>query len=84
MADMNKQKVVGELFQVLVKINDMMEGFQFTRLSPTTKEVIQMLHELVRAAQHEARTGGAVAFELRVWRQASLWGDAIDTDGGAE
>jgi hypothetical protein len=83
--EMNKVKVLGELFHILVKLNELKEGHQYKRLSPQTKEVIDMLVTSVRACQEAVRSGHPLLFEINVWEQLSLSGWAIDvTDGEHE
>jgi hypothetical protein len=81
-AAVNKVKVLGELFEVLVKINDMKNAPNYRRLSPATKEVIAMLETAIRACQEAVRNGHPLLFEINVWEQQALSGWAIDPSGG--
>jgi len=73
----NKTKVLGELFQLTVMINDRKTAGDYRRLSPATKEVINMLDTAVRACAEAVRNGHPLMFEINVWEQQSLTGFAI-------
>jgi hypothetical protein len=81
-AEINKVKVLGELFDILVKINDMKNAPNYRRLSPATKEVIAMLDTSIRACQEAVRSGHPLMFEINVWEQLSLTGWAINLADG--
>ena len=80
---LNKVKVLGELFDLVVMINDKKEGAQYRRLSPATKEVISMLDTAVRACAEAVRDGHPLMFEINVWEQQSLSGFHIDPQESA-
>jgi len=75
--DINKIKVLGELFQLQVMINDRKQARDYRRLSPATKEVIEMLETAIKACQEAVRNGHPLMFEINVWEQLSLTGWAI-------
>jgi hypothetical protein len=76
--EINKTKVLGELFLYLVLLNDQENKPTWRRLSPATKEVHNMLKEALRACQEAVRNGHPLMFEINVWEQQSLSGWAID------
>jgi hypothetical protein len=80
--DLNKVKVLAELFDIMMAINEMKEGFKYRRLSPATKDVIDMLDTAVRACQEAVRNGHPLMFEINVWEQLSLTGWAIGFEDG--
>lgn len=77
MTEINKVKVLGELFHILVKIQDIKRAPDYHRRSPATKEVVEMLETSVRACQDAVRNGHPLMFEINVWEQLSLTGWAI-------
>jgi len=74
----NKTKVLGELFQLVVMINDKKLSKEYHRLSPATREVIDMLETSVRACMEAVRNGHPLMFEINVWEQQALTGFHID------
>jgi len=83
-ADINKVKVLGELFQLQVMINDRKEARDYRRLSPATKEVIDMLETAIKACQEAVRNGHPLMFEINIWEQQSLTGWAIGFGDGKD
>jgi len=77
----NKTKVLGELFQLVVMLNDKKLSKEYHRYSPATKEVMDMLETSVRACAEAVRNGHPLMFEINVWEQQSLTGFAINTKG---
>ena len=76
--EINKTKVLGELFMLTVMINDKKQSGEYRRLSPATKQVIEMLDSAVRACAEAVRNGHPLMFEINVWEQLSLTGWTID------
>jgi len=74
----NKIKVLGELFQLRVMINDLKRGKEYRRFSPATKEVVEMLETSVKSCAEAVRNGHPLMFEINVWEQQSLTGFAIN------
>lgn len=77
----NKTKVLGELFQLVVMLNDKKLSKEYRRYSPATKEVMDMLETSVRACAEAVRNGHPLMFEINVWEQQSLSGFAIHPAG---
>lgn len=75
--ELNKQKVLGELFMFTVMLNDFSLRKDYQRMSPATKQVHAMLDEAVRACAAAVREGHPLMFEINVWEQQSLTGWAI-------
>jgi len=80
--EINKTKVLSELFGLVVMLNDRKLSKEYNRLSPATKEVIDMLETSVRACAEAVRNGHPLMFEINVWEQQSLTGFHIDQLGG--
>jgi len=80
--EINKTKVLSELFGLVVMLNDKKLSKEYNRLSPATKEVIDMLETSVRACAEAVRNGHPLMFEINVWEQQSLTGFHIDLLGG--
>jgi hypothetical protein len=79
--EINKTKVLSELFGLVVMLNDRKLSKEYNRLSPATKEVIDMLETSVRACAEAVRNGHPLMFEINVWEQQSLTGFHIDVAG---
>lgn len=76
--EINRVKVSGELYAVLIKLTAMQGGAEYRRFSPQTKEVIEMLVTSVRACKQAVYNGHPLMFQINVWEQQSLTGWAID------
>jgi len=74
----NKTKVLGELFQLVVMLNDKKQSKEYRRYSPQTKEVMAMLETAVRECAEAVRNDHPLMFEINVWEQLSLSGFAIN------
>lgn len=82
--EVNKVKVIGELYSILVKILEMKRERKYHRLSPATKDVIDMLETAIRACQEAVRNGHPLMFEINVWEQQSLTGWALEMHKGMQ
>ena len=80
--EINKTKVLGELFDLKVMINDRKQAKNYHRLSPATREVIEMLETAINACAEAVRNGHPLMFEINVWEQQALSGWAIGFKGG--
>jgi len=80
--EINKVKVLGELFDLTVMINDKKQSPGYRRLSPATKEVVEMLDTSIRACAEAVRNGHPLMFEINVWEQLTLSGWAINPAEG--
>lgn len=77
MTDINKVKVLGELFFITVMLNDFTHRKDYHRMSNATKNVVNMMKEALAACQHAVREDHPLMFEINVWEQLSLTGFAI-------
>ena len=76
--DTNKIKVLGHLFEVQVKINDIKLSSGWKHWSPTAKEAILILEEMLNKIQEAVRIDGNVIFELVTYTQEVLGGDFFE------
>lgn len=79
----NKQKALGELFELVVKLNDIRQRKDFKHKSSAFREVVDMMDETIRACMEAIRNGHPLMFEINVWEQLTLTGWAITTEGRA-
>jgi len=76
--EMNKPKVIHELYQLKFYLQEKLGGFEGRRLSPATREVYAMMIQSIDACAEAVRNGHPLMFEINVWEQQSLTGFYID------
>jgi hypothetical protein len=79
--EINKPKVIHELYAIKFHLGDFKKGFERKRLSPATKQVLEMLVSAVDACADAVREGHPLMFEINIWEQLSVSGWAIDWYG---
>lgn len=73
-ADLNKAKILGEMFSMLVKINDVRQSPEWARLSPKTREAYLIIEDMWRMMQDAIRADESVVFELVTYKQMTMEG----------
>jgi len=71
---MNKTKALGELFNLVVKLNDVCMSAEFKRWTPQAKEVTHLLADMLGHCAEAIRQEEPVMFELMVWQQMTFAG----------
>lgn len=70
----NKTKILSEMFELVVILNDIKQTARWTRLSPTTREAYLIIEDMWRAMAEAVRNDGGTVFELVTYQQMTLDG----------